>query len=249
MSPKSANVPARPIRSSFFVVMAGVALAAVAIGFGRTYVMPLARGTFAAPLIIHAHGALALAWVLLFAAQTLLVRSGRVGWHRRIGYVGFPLAMGVALTMLPAGMVQVIRDVNNGAGATGISSIVGVVTSAMLFVVLVAAGVRARRDKEAHARWLLLATLFVIWPAWFRFRHWFPGVPRPDIIFGIVLAFVWIVVAMVRDRVVRGAVHPVLAWAGTGIIIEQSLETLAFDSPAWRVVAQWIYDLMRVVAV
>jgi len=93
----------------------------------------------------------------------------------------------------------------------------------------------------------LLATLFVIWPAWFRFRHWFPSVPRPDIIFGLVLAFVWIVAAMVRDRVVRGAVHPVLAWAGTGIIVEQSLETLMFDSPPWRVVAQWIYDLLRVV--
>ena len=64
---------------------------------------------------------------------------------------------------------------------------------------------------------------------------------------GLVLAFVWIVAAMVRDRVVRGAVHPVLAWAGTGIIVEQSLETLMFDSPPWRVVAQWIYDLLRVV--
>jgi len=225
--------------------MAGVALVAVAVGFGRTYAVPLALGTFSAPPVVHIHGAFAVAWVLLFAVQPLLVRLGRVGWHRRIGRVGLPLALGVALTMLPAGMVQVTREVNAGAGPTGISGIVGIVTAAMIFVALVAAGVSARRNKEAHARWLLLATLVVIWPAWFRFRHWFPDVPRPDIWFATVLAYVWIVAAMVRDRIVRGAVHPVLAWAGTGIIVEQSLEALAFDTPPWRAVARWIYALLR----
>lgn len=231
-------------RSWFFTAMGGVAVLAVAIGFSRTYFAPIARGTFSARLILHVHGAFAIAWVLLFATQPVLVRMRQTKWHRRIGYAGLPLAIGVAATMLPAGMFQATRDAAAGAGPTGISTIVGVVTAGVMFVALVSAGVLTRKNREAHARWMLLATLVVIWPAWFRFRHWFPSVPRPDVWFALVLADVWIVIAMIRDRVTRGAIHPVLLWGGTAIIVEQSLEVVLFDSPAWRVVAQSVYDLL-----
>ena len=234
-------------RSWFFSAMSGVVLTAAAVGFGRTYLAPLSRGTFAAPPVIHVHGALAATWVLLFAVQPLLVRWRSLRWHRAIGRIGLPVAIGVALTMAPAGMVQVTRDVSAGGGATAISGLLGVITSATLFVALVTVGIVMRHDREAHARWLLLATLVVAWPAWFRFRHWFPSVPRPDIWFAVVLADVWIVVAVVRDRLTRGAVHPVLAWAGTGVILEQTFEVLAFDTALWRAAAQWCYQLLRVV--
>lgn len=234
-------------RSWFFSLMGGVALLAVAIGFWRTYAVPVARHAFSAPLVVHIHGAFALTWVLLFVTQPHLLRTAGVRWHRRVGYVGLPIAMAVALTMLPAGVVQATREAAAGAGPTGISSILGVVTSAVIFVAFVAAGVWARRDRESHARWMLLATLVVLWPAWFRFRHWFPQVPRPEVWFALVLAYVWIVAAMARDRITRGAVHPVLAWAGSAVIIEQSLEVIAFDSAPWRLAARHIYDVLRAV--
>ena len=106
---------------------------------------------------------------------------------------------------------------------------------------LVTAGILARKDREAHARWLLLATLVVLWPAWFRFRHYFPGVPRPDVWFGYVLAFIWIPIAAIRDRIVRGAVHPVIAWGGLAVMAEQAFEIVAFDSPWWRAIARVLY--------
>ena len=226
--------------------MGGVALLAVAIGFSGTYVAPMARGTFAAPAAVHVHGALAMAWVLLFVTQPLLIRWGGLRWHRRIGRAGLPLAIAVAVTMVPAGLFQVSRDAAAGGGATAISALLGVVTSGALFVALVAAGIVTRRNREAHARWLLLATLVVIWPAWFRFRHLFPGVPRPDVWFALVLADVWILVAMVRDRMTRGAVHPVLAWGGTAVVVEQSLELLAFDTPWWRAASQALYAWLQI---
>lgn len=48
-----------------------------------------------------------------------------------------------------------------------------------MFTGLVAAGLINRRRPEVHKRLMLLATLLILWPAWFRFRHFFPGVPRP----------------------------------------------------------------------
>jgi hypothetical protein len=217
--------------------MGAVALFAICVGFGRTYAAPLMRGTFAGPRILHVHGAFAVAWVLLFVAQPLLVRWRAMRTHRVLGYIGVPLALGIAVTMVPAGLYQAIRDTDAGGEPAATSSLLGVFTSAFLFVTLVAAGVLARRDREAHPRWLLLATLLVIWPAWFRFRHWFPQVQRPDIWFGVVLAMTWVVVAMIRDRVVRGAVHPVLLFAGGALILEQGFEVLAFDTPSWRAMA------------
>lgn len=218
-------------RPWFYTVMGGVVLFAVIIGFGRTYAVPLARGAFDAPAAVHLHGAFAMAWVLLFLTQPLLLRYRRLAWHRQLGRIGLPLAILVAVTMIPAGFFQATRDAAAGAGPTGISGLLGVFTSGALFVGLVTAGIVARRDREAHARWLLLATLVVAWPAWFRFRHYFPDVPRPDIWFALVLAYIWIPVAAIRDRVTRGAVHPVIAWGGLAIITEQSLEVLMFDRP------------------
>jgi len=225
----------------FYVAMAAVIILAVAVGFGRTYAAPMASGTFQGPTILHVHGALALCWVLLFLLQPLLIRLRKQALHRRLGRLGLPLAVGVAATMVPAGVYQASRDAAAGAGPTGISGLLGTVTSAILFVTLVSCGILTRRNREAHARLLLLATLVVAWPAWFRWRHWFPSVPRPEIWFAVALPYLWVGVAMLRDRIVRNAVHPVLAYAGSAVILEQSLEVFAFDTPYWRAAAQWLY--------
>src|SRR5437870_2510518 len=105
--------PAQPFRpktrSWFYSAMGLVAVFSICIGFGRTYAVPMARGTFTGPLILHVHGALALAWVLLFVAQPLLIRRGAFYAHRWLGCVGLPLALAVAGTMVPAGLYATIR--------------------------------------------------------------------------------------------------------------------------------------------
>jgi hypothetical protein len=225
--------------------MGVVALLAIFVGFGRTYAAPMLRGTFAGPRILHIHGAFALAWVLLFVTQPLLIRWRASRVHRTLGYAGLPLALAVAVTMIPAGLYEATRDTNLGLGTIAISSLLGVITSAILFVALVTAGIVARRNREAHPRWMLLATLLVVWPAWFRWRHWFPQVPHPDLWFGVVVPMAWVVLAIVRDRVVKGAIHPVLLFAGTGLILEQVFELLAFDNPAWHATSEVIYAWLR----
>ena len=228
-------------RSWFYSAMGAIVLFAVLVGFGRTYAVPMARGTFEAPAVVHVHGAFAAAWILLFLTQPLLVRFRHVKLHRQIGRIGLPLAIGVAVTMIPAGFFQATREAAAGAGPTGISSVLGVFTSGALFVGLVIAGIVARKDREAHARWLLLATLVVVWPAWIRWRHYFPSVPTPDFWFAIVLAYIWIPIAAIRDRYVRGSVHPVIAWGGLLVIVEQGMEVVAFDWPPWRATAHVLY--------
>ncbi|WP_324808397.1 hypothetical protein SH584_02835 [Sphingomonas sp. LY29] len=65
----------------------------VALGFGYTYGLPIARGNFSAPWFVHLHGAASLAWVLLFIGQAALVKWRRTPLHRRLGQTAVPLAL------------------------------------------------------------------------------------------------------------------------------------------------------------
>ena len=68
-----------------------IALVCVAIAFGSfipTYWAKLAGGTFRGASIVHIHDVLFFAWTFYFAAQTLLVATGRTPNHRQWGLAG-----------------------------------------------------------------------------------------------------------------------------------------------------------------
>jgi hypothetical protein len=230
---------------SFFLVMAVVGLFAAIIGFGKTFFLPVAGGSFRAPFVIHLHGAFAFAWILLFLIQPALIHFGRYRIHQYLGILGLLIAAGISVTMIPAGLFVVRRELDQGLGDFAYSSLLGVITSGILFFALVFAGIVNRKKPETHKRLMLLATIVVLWPAWFRFRHYFPSVPRPEIWFGLILADSFIIIAWIWDKIKNGSVHPVLKYAGTFIIIEQSLEVALFGTPTYRVVAKWFYGILN----
>lgn len=229
---------------SFFLVMAIVGLFAAIIGFGKTFFLPVARGKFDAPFVIHLHGAFAFAWVLLFVVQPTLIHFQNYRIHQYLGILGLLIAAGISVTMIPAGIFVVHRDLDQGLGEFAYSSLFGVITSGILFFALVLSGIVNRKKPETHKRLMLLATIVVLWPAWFRFRHYFPSVSRPEIWFGLILADSLIVIAWIWDKLKNGRIHPVLKYIGTFIIVEQSLEVALFGTPAYQVVAKWFYGLL-----
>ena len=46
--------------------------------------------------------------------------------------------------------------------------------------------------------------------------------------------------AALRDRWKYGFVHPVRVYFGTGIVVQQGLEMLVFDSAPWRAIEMWL---------
>ena len=188
------------------------------------------------------HGAFAFAWIILFLTQSMLIHYGRYRVHTVIGIFGFFIATGVSVTMVLVGRYVVARDLAT-LGDFAYSSFPGTITSSIMFFTLVLLGVLNRkRSTNAHKRFMLLATIVVLWPAWFRFRHYFPEVPRPDIWFALVLADSLILIAWLWDKIKNGSIHPVLLWGGLFIIVEQTFEVFSFDSPAWRSIASWLFD-------
>ncbi|MEO7306437.1 MAG: hypothetical protein ABIR78_05465 [Ferruginibacter sp.] len=231
-------------KPSFFLIIAIVALVVVLIGFAKTFIIPVATNSFSAPILIHIHGAFAFAWILLFLLQTSLIHFNKYKIHQTLGFLGLFISAGVMITMIPAGMYVAQRDLRQGFGETAYSSLLGVIISGIIFFCLVLAGILKRKVPQSHKRLMLLATIVVLWPAWFRFRHYFPSVPKPEIWFALVLADSLIIIAWIWDKFRNGKIHPVLKYIGLFIILEQTFEVFAFDTPIWRQIAKWIYNLL-----
>jgi hypothetical protein len=233
----AAPVPQRRARSRVFVGFAVLVLASALIGFFTTYLRPVWRAEFHGPWLAHVHGALLATWLLVFLAQTLLIRAREVATHRRLGWAGVTLALLVALSTMGMGVFAMLRDRASGLGELATSFMVGSFTSPLIFAALVTAAVLNRRRPDVHKRLMLLALFAITWPAFFRFRHYFPSVPRPDIWFAFVLPQLLIVLAMLHDKLRLGRVHRVYWTVGLAVIAEAALEVWLFDGPGWRVLA------------
>lgn len=230
---------ARDRAGRFYLAFGLISLAATITGFSTTYILPMSRGAFSAPTFVHLHGSLCLTWVLLFIVQTLLVRGRRTPLHMRLGRIGIPVALGILISGMGTAFWATERDL--GSGAIAYTTMIGTLTSLTIFAGFVTFAVAMRRKPDWHKRLMMLATIVVLWPAYFRFRHLMPWVPRPDIWLAIVLADLPIVIAAMRDRLLYGRVHPVWAIFGTALIVEQSCELLLFETALWRNMGEALY--------
>ena len=234
---------ARDRATLFYLGFGLVGLLVVALGFGVTYAVPMARGTFAAPWFVHLHGASALGWVLLFIAQASLVRVRQTRLHRPLGLVGLPLALLVWASGIATGLWAAQRDLLE-QGTVATSSLGGTTIGLTLYLLLVVAAVAMRGRPDWHKRLVMLATIQVLWPAFFRLRHLLPAVPNPEVSFALVMAYSPILVAALRDRVRCGAVHPVWSLVAPALVVEQSLEVAFFDQGPLRLFGQWVFALL-----
>ena len=223
---------ARDSASRFYRLCALAALAVAAIGFFLTYLRPMAAGTFIGPRLAHVHGALLVAWLLLAVAQAFLVRK-RLRFHRKLGWAALALAPAIALSTALIGAEAARRDIA-GQVSPGADTVVGTITTPLVFAALVAAALLTRKKPQWHKRLMLMATAVILWPAWFRWRHFLPEMPRPDFWLGVVLADLPIAIAAIRDRMRFGAVHPAYLVVGPAIVAEQIAEVLSFGGSAWH---------------
>lgn len=238
-----ANPWARDRATLFYLGFGLLGLLVIALGFGWTYAVPMVRRAFSAPWFVHFHGATALAWVLAFIGQALLVRNRRTPLHRQLGQGALPVAVLVWASGIATAVWAAKRDISE-QGTLATSALSGTVTGLSLYVALVLAAIAARKRPDWHKRLVLLATIQVLWPAFFRLRHWFPAVPNPEVWFALVLAYFPILLAALRDQSRCGKVHPVWLFIAPALVLEQSLEVAFFDKGVQRAFGQWLYALL-----
>src|SRR5437868_4367733 len=95
---------------TFFVRAAVIMALTVVAGFSFQHAM--GRSTFMSPPLVHAHAIVFMGWVAIYLTQNLLIGSGRVDIHRKLGWIAlgwlFPMVLLgclVTLAMLRRGQV------------------------------------------------------------------------------------------------------------------------------------------------
>lgn len=233
----------RKQRPRFFLLMAALAVLVAVAGFSTTFFLPVAAGTFKAPLVIHLHGALFFGWVLFLLLQSALVVGNGLIWHRLLGWYGSVLAVGMVATGVAVGRFVTHRDLANGAGDFALGQLLTVVVEMLIFGTLVGWAIAQRQHGPTHKRLILLATISVLGPAWFRFRHFMPWVENPLVVFSIV-ADLLVVVAMVYDRLTIGRVHWVYLTAGLTMILLHVAELTLAETTGWVRLGAWLLAVL-----
>lgn len=252
-SPVSAASPAPQQNARFFFHAALGTVLVAFLGFTPTYFVPLAKGAYAAPPIVHLHAIVFFVWTLFFACQTWLVSSGRTVRHRDWGLLGISLATAMLFLGLMTAVQTTRRAEAAGFLADGKHFMIVPVGNMVGFAILFALAILFVKHKDIHKRLMLVATASILDAA---IARWFltflapppvPGAsPVPPLFVTVppaLLADLFIVAGMVFDWRTRGRIHPAYFWAGGAVLALQLLRVPLATSPAWDAVAVW---LMRV---
>jgi hypothetical protein len=223
-----------------------VAMAAVVFaGFAPTYYL---AGLNAGPKpaltpMVHFHGALATAWILLLIVQTRLIAFGRRDLHKLVGIGG--VAIGAA--MVVTGILVAIhseRRVHTPATADTLADpyvfLVFPFASIGLFALFATLGVLQRQRPDSHKRYMLLATASMIIPALARITMQATQGAVAGVVGAVVLVNVFLVAMVIHDLSSRGRLHPVTLWGGAVTLLSEPLRFAIGYSEPFQAFAQML---------
>ncbi len=212
----------------FFVCSAAILAVIVAVGFAPSFYLPgVLQPAASQPAYIVLHGIALTLWYLLFLVQTLLVSSGRVRLHRSLGMFG----AGLALVVFSLSMLVVVRSVPHfaarGASDLGIAlPVLGDFALLLLFGALVAAGIRLRRQPEAHKRMMLIGSMGITAPAIARWPGAEANLPLSVLVPQLVLCAALVAYDLATIR----KLHKATTWSVAGYIVASGVGVgLAFS--------------------
>jgi hypothetical protein len=166
-SPPRDAAAARRDERYFYRAIALLFLAVVFAGFARTYYLrPLFIASPLPSWIVHAHGVVMTAWVVLFVTQVGLISAKRVRLHQRLGYAG----IGLAALMVIIGLATAANAAKYGSASTppqfsqpGFSIVP--LGDLLLFMLFFGGAIAYRRHPATHKRLMLLTVLNFLPPS------------------------------------------------------------------------------------
>ena len=224
----------------FFPAMAGLFLVFVFIGFAPTYYL---AGLFRAPLpnlLVHIHGAVFSAWILLLIAQTSLVAAHRVDLHRRLGILG----MGLACLMVVLGVLVATDRLARNTASPGAKTLEEIrafyaipVADILMFTIFVYLGYRNRIHPTVHKRLMLFATMALLDAAFDRWHIFDPySLPVVNLV-----CFVPLLLLLIGyDWWSTGRVQRVTLWSSVFLIVVQQVRHPISNTALWQSFAAWV---------
>ena len=224
----------------FYLLVALIFPIVVLAGFGRTYYL---KEFFDVPplssILVHIHGGVMTAWVVLFIAQVYLVRSKNIKIHQKLGYAG--IALGVLI--VGVGFFTAIAAAKNGPmtavpGIDRMSFMAVPMFDLLMFIILFGAAIYYRKRAANHKRLMLLTAINFMPPAIARFP--IPGwlALGPLMFFGIPTLI--LIFAVTYDRVQNGKFNKVFVYGSLLLFISYPLRLAISGTDAWLAFANWV---------
>jgi hypothetical protein len=206
------------------LLMAGLAFCA----FRGTVDAGLLHAQPPKPILLWFHGASFLTWIVLFIAQSALVRVRKVSVHRTLGWFGAALAA----TMVVSGFivsVVMLRFEMTVLHRKNVASFLSILWGDMIiFGACLALAIYFRKRPEYHRRLVFMASCQLLQAAFVRFHYlgqhdlYYPAL---DV---LIVAGIW------RDLIVDGRVNRVYRYGVPALIVLQALAMyLKWVNPGW----------------
>ena len=202
-------------------------------GFGIHSFVPALRGDFPpAPPIVHLHGLVFIAWMILLLVQSALVSSGNLRLHRALGTWG--IAQGTATILVGLMMQLVASGRGHAAGRpAGTDGLYLGLLAFLGFAVMFTLAIRNRTKADIHRPMILFAMLPVIPPGVNRFWANALGLDDPVPAVWLYLTLWTMAAAILVNQWRRtGRIDRYSAF-GAGWIVVQGLVHQAVVGSAW----------------
>ncbi|AQR61013.1 hypothetical protein BZG35_04560 [Brevundimonas sp. LM2] len=196
-----------------FFLWSAIAMALVIVA-GFSLQLTAGRSSFQAPMLVHVHGVVFMGWLVIFLAQNALIATGRVGWHRPLGW----LAAAWLVPMLVLGWLVTVAMVREGRVPFFFRPLQFLIfdpLSLVTFIGLTIAAIALRRSTDWHRRLHYSAMAILVGPGVGRL------LPMPllapwawEATLSVTLLFP--IVGMLADQRRMGRVHPAWMW-GLGV--------------------------------
>ncbi len=169
------------------------------------------------------HGAVFMAWYVLFSFQSGLISARQIGTHKKLGYASIAFALilvlsGAAMLFETMSSYQADWTEQHLRGRTSfVWAIFHTLISFACFYVL---AIASRKNGQAHKRLMLLASLSMMSATITRFAF-LPIIPIDGTAFTLLFTYVLLATPIVIDRVRGSSVHPVLLYGTTIYAVTQ----------------------------
>jgi hypothetical protein len=192
-------------------------------------------------LIVHIHGIVMTAWVLLFIVQVTLVARRQTKLHQRLGILG----AGLAALVFVVGILTALYAAARGAspGPPALSFLIIPLGDMVIFAILIGAALYYRRRLDIHKRLMLLAAINLTVPAIARIPLSFITNGGPLAFFG--LADLCLLVFVGFDTVRHRRLHPAFLWGSLLIIVFQPVRILLAGTNVWLSFAAALVRLVQ----
>ncbi len=166
------------INHSFYTFMSVLSLILIVLGFGNFYGGKIISGNGYLSTSIHIHGAIFISWMIFFLLQNVLVLKNKTHLHKKIGPIGFFLALAMLISAIYT-TYEVTELGHRGFDGLLFTSpkafLILNFNAILIFTLLVFLGLYYKNSPETHKRLMLMSTIVGLTP---------PGISRVPFITG-----------------------------------------------------------------